>query len=229
MASWLVTGSNRGIGLGLVREALSRGHEVIAAARDPGAAELMGLASRHPALSTVAMDVTSDASVAAAAERFRGQPIDVLINNAGSYGPKQQGAFDVDLDGFLATLAVNTVAPFRVLRAFRANLTAAAPSAKVVTISSSMGAFSGTGTGTLAYRASKAGVNKAVQAVAGELLGHGVISIVMHPGWVRTDMGGPAATLSVAEATTAIVRAIDRLTAKNAGQFLNYDGSPLTW
>jgi NAD(P)-dependent dehydrogenase (short-subunit alcohol dehydrogenase family) len=228
MACWLVTGANRGIGLGLTRRLLGMGHDVIATAREPETArDLAALAGER--LTILAMDATSDASVAAAAARVAGRPVHVLVNNAGVYGPKAQGALDVDLDGFLETLAVNTVAPFRVLRAFAPNLTAAGRGAKCVTISSTMGSLSGAATGVIAYRASKAAVNKAVQASARELLARGIVSVVMHPGWVRTDMGGAGADLSVEEATAGIVSTIERLTEKDAGAFLAWDGRTAAW
>lgn len=228
MSCWLVTGANRGIGLGLTRRLLERGDRVIASARDPGAApELAALAGER--LTILAMDVTSDASVAAAAAAVTGRPVDVLVNNAGVYGPKAQGGLDVDLDGFLETLAVNTVAPFRVLRAFAPNLAAAGRGAKCVTISSTMGSLAGGSTGVVAYRASKAAVNKAVQASARELLSRGIVSVVMHPGWVRTDMGGAGADLSVDEATRGIVKTIDALSETHAGAFISWDGRPAAW
>jgi NAD(P)-dependent dehydrogenase (short-subunit alcohol dehydrogenase family) len=230
MATWLVTGANRGIGLGLTKRLLAAGQDVIATARDTAAAvELSRLAETQPTLTVLAMDATSDPSVAAAAAEIAGRPVHVLVNNAGVYGPKAQGGLDVDLDGFLDTLSINTVAPFRVLRAFAPNLAAAGRGAKFVVISSTMGSITAASTGVIAYRASKAAVNKAVQASARELLGRGIVSVVMHPGWVRTDMGGAGADLSVEEATAGIVATIGKLTEADAGRFLAWDGRPAAW
>jgi NAD(P)-dependent dehydrogenase (short-subunit alcohol dehydrogenase family) len=224
MATWLVTGANRGIGLGLARALGARGDAVIAGVRDPASAgALRALGAR---VEVVPLDVADARSVAAAAAAVGGRPIDVLVNNAGVYGPKRQGAFDLDPDAFLATLAVNSVGPFRVLQAFRRNL---GRGAKVVTISSTMGSFERGGAGYAAYRASKAAVNRAVAATAGELAGHGIVSVVMHPGWVRTDMGGAGADLSVEESATGILRTIDGLGAADAGRFFEWDGRRAPW
>jgi NAD(P)-dependent dehydrogenase (short-subunit alcohol dehydrogenase family) len=224
MATWLVTGANRGIGLGLAQKLAARGDAVVAGARDPASAE--ALRAIGAAVEIVRLDVADGASVAAAAAALRDRRIDVLVNNAGVYGPKRQGAFDLDPDAFLATLAVNAVGPFRVLQAFRSNL---GRGAKVVTISSTMGSFERGGAGYAAYRASKAAVNRAVAATAGELAGHGVVSVVMHPGWVRTDMGGAGADLSVEESAAGILRTVDRLTAADAGRFFEWDGRRAPW
>jgi NAD(P)-dependent dehydrogenase (short-subunit alcohol dehydrogenase family) len=241
----MVTGAGRGIGLGLVTALLARGDSVVATARDLALAPttqghtakgrvLQSLAaSAGDRLTLLEMEVTDSASVAAAAAALGGQPVDVLVNNAGVYGPRPQGPLDVDLAAFADTLAVNTVAPFRVLQAFAPNLIEAARTrgvpAKVATISSTMGSVTGTSTGFLAYRASKAAVNKAVQASAGDLAARGIVSVVIHPGWVRTDMGGPGADISVEESATGIIATIDRLTAGDAGSFLNWDGSRAPW
>lgn len=227
MATWLVTGANRGLGLGLAEHLLARGDRVVAGTRDPlGAEALQRLAARHPALELLPLDVTDAASVAAAKATLGARPIDVLVNNAGVYAERGKGALEADPEAFLATLAVNSVAPIRMIKALADNLT---PGAKVVTISSRMGSLTLGSTGEFVYRASKAAVNKAIQAIAPELAGRGVTAVVMHPGWVRTDMGGRGADLEVGEATAGLMATIDRLTPKDAGTFLNWNGEPIPW
>jgi NAD(P)-dependent dehydrogenase (short-subunit alcohol dehydrogenase family) len=195
---------------------------VIATARAPARADaLAALAARSPGVAILPMDVADDGSVAGAAAALAGRRIDVLVNNAGVMGPKGQGVFALDPGAFLDVLQVNTVAPFRVLAAFRRAL---ASPAKVVTMTSTMGAFAGGGAGYLAYRASKAALNRGMLAAAGELRGHGITAVVMHPGWVRTDMGGPGATLAPDEAARGIAATIDRIGPGDAGRFLNWDG-----
>lgn len=229
MANWLITGANRGIGLGLTRKLLARGERVFAGCRAPDAAgNLQTLKECHGSTLTVlAIDVTSQASVTAAAAQIKA-PLDVLVNNAGVYGPRdRQGLRDMDFAAFEEVLKVNVLAPLRVTQAFAPHVEQA--KGKVVTISSQMGSFAGAATGALAYRTSKAAVNKMMQGVAGELSGQGVTCIVMHPGWVRTDMGGAGATLSIEESTDGIIKVIDSLTLADAGTFRNHDGSTIAW
>lgn len=229
MTTWLITGANRGIGLGLTRLLLKRGDKVIAACREPARAdELAALKTAHgEALAIIAIDVTSARSVASAAEALAG-PIDVLVNNAGIYGPRdRQGALDMDFEAFEDVLRVNTVAPLRVAQAFLPQVTAA--KGKIITISSQMGSVTTPSTGALAYRASKAAVNKVMQGFAAEVRGRDVTCVVMHPGWVRTDMGGSGASLSVDQSTSGIVKVIDGLRLADTGSFRNFDGSVVPW
>lgn len=229
MANWLVTGANRGIGLGLVRKLAERGDTVFAAARDPAAAAgLKALASRHGAgIRLLAMEVTDPSSVAAAA-RAVDAPLDVLVNNAGIYGPRdRQGALDMDFEAWEEVLRVNTLAPLRVAQAFLPHVERAR--GKIVTISSQMGSLQGSSGGALAYRSSKAAVNKAMLGLAEALRPRGVAVMVMHPGWVRTDMGGAGAAIDVETSAAGIIRTIDALDMRGTGSFRNHDGATIPW
>ena len=137
--TWMITGANRGIGLAITIELLRRGDRVIAAARNPWGGALAELAAEHPAdLIPLELDVTSDASVAAAREALVGQPIDVLLNNAGLYGPRdRQKGLDVDFDAWREVFEVNVYAPIRVAQAFLPNVEAG-QGRKIATISSRM-------------------------------------------------------------------------------------------
>lgn len=229
MTTFLITGANRGIGLELTRQALARGDSVIAAARDAGAQSLDALAAKSgDRLQTIALDVVDETSVHAAATSVAGRAIDVLINNAGIIGPNRQSTLDMDFDGLAQTLAVNSIAPLRVTQALLPNLRKS-NHPRIVTISSAMGSLSSAASDRIAYRASKAAVNKIMQGLASDLKRENIPAIVMHPGWVRTDMGGAGADLSPEQSASGILQVIDRLTLASTGAFINYDGKTLPW
>jgi NAD(P)-dependent dehydrogenase (short-subunit alcohol dehydrogenase family) len=157
-------------------------------------------------------------------------PVDVLLNNAGVYGGQRQGLQDMDYADWLRTFEINTLAPLRLAASLLPNLLQA-QQPRIVTVSSQMGAFNvaGMGTGLYAYRSSKAAVSKVMQTLAEELKADGVIVCVVHPGWVRTDMGGAQATLSVEESGGGLFRLIEALTPEQSGRFWRWDGSEHPW
>ena len=157
-----------------------------------------------------------------------GEPIDILINNAGIIGPKRQSTLDMDFDGFAQTLAVNTLAPLAVAQAFLPQLKrSAAP--RILTISSQMGRMSYAKSDRIAYRASKAAVNKVMQGLATDLKPMAVAVALVHPGWVRTDMGGATADIDPSESASGILTLAEGLTLEGTGQFYNWDGSIAEW
>jgi NAD(P)-dependent dehydrogenase (short-subunit alcohol dehydrogenase family) len=222
MTTVLVTGANRGIGQALVEEALRRGHDVIAAMRDPAAAP--AYAGGAPRI--LALDAASDASVAAAAAAVDG-PVDILVNNAGISGPKTRAGDTIDFAGFLETLDVNTVGPMRVTAAFLPHLKRGALK-KVATISSGMGELNANSDWT-PYRVSKVAVNKLMRALATDLAPHGVAVATLCPGWVRTAMGGPNATISPEESAKGLFNVIDGLNLASTGFYKNQAGRTLPW
>ncbi len=224
MAAIVITGAGRGIGLGLAQAYAARGDTVIATVRD----QAKGQALVECGARVETLDVASGPSVAAFAARIADAAVDVLINNAGIYGPRRAGLAHLDMEQAAEVLLVNTLGPLRVTQALLPHLRRAGR-ARVLSISSGMGALSGTSTGEIAYRASKAGLNKAVQASASELAGIGIISVVAHPGWVRTDMGSNAADLSIEQSVEGLVALVDRLTLKDTGRFFDYSGAEIAW
>ncbi|MDQ4061606.1 MAG: SDR family oxidoreductase [Pseudomonadota bacterium] len=226
----LVTGASRGLGFGLVRALAQRGERVLAACRAPEeASALQGLAlTSRKDITVHRMDVTDGVSVAAARAVIGDAPVHGIINNAGIIGPQRQSTLDMDFDGFLETLAVNTLGPLRVVQAFLPNLRAA-PAAKILTITSRMGSFAASGTDRIAYRTSKAAVNRIMLALARDLEPEGIAVGLVHPGWVRTDMGGDSADLGIEESVAGILKAFDGLSVATAGRFLDYDGAEIAW
>jgi NAD(P)-dependent dehydrogenase (short-subunit alcohol dehydrogenase family) len=227
MTTVLITGANRGIGLALAEALIARGDRLIATVRDPfRLPDILRTAPRERVM-VIGMEVTDDRSVARAATALK-EPLDALVNNAGVKGPEQQSALNMDFAGFTQTLAVNTLAPLRVAQAFLPHLKQSA-NPRILTVSSQMGALAGSSTGSVAYRASKAAVNKTMQCLAHELKPKGVTVAVVHPGWVQTDMGGQGADITPAESAAGLMALIDRLSIKDTGQFFRWDGTIHPW
>jgi len=230
MATILITGANRGIGLALAEAFVGRGDRVIATVRKPEHLEgLAALMARAPDLIEVhRLEVTDRASIAALAERLAGRPIDVLINNAGIYGPERQSSLDMDFDGWLEVLKVNTLAPLAVAQALLPNLRLGSHP-RILTVSSGMGSMAFHKSDAVAYRSSKAAVNKAMQCLATDLKGEGIAVGVCHPGWVKTDMGGAHADISPEMSATGLTRIVDRMNLSHAPEFLAWDGATIPW
>jgi NAD(P)-dependent dehydrogenase (short-subunit alcohol dehydrogenase family) len=171
------------------------------------------------------LDVRDEASIQQAAAQI-GEPIDVLVNNAGMIGPQPQSTLNMDFDGFLETLNVNTLGPLRVVQAFLPHLRRA-KAAKIITISSRMGSMSHAKSDRIAYRASKAAVNKVMQGLATDLRPEGVVAVSVHPGWVQTDMGGAGADISVQDSAASLVALIDRIALEDSGGFFDWQGDRL--
>jgi NAD(P)-dependent dehydrogenase (short-subunit alcohol dehydrogenase family) len=232
MRSTLITGANRGLGLEFARQYLADGWQVYAACRDPdSASELRRLADASDAkLQILALDVTDPASVQAAAAELEGQTIDLLLNNAGIGGPRGQTIGNIDYEAWAKVLDVNTMGPLRVSEAFVDHV-AQSERKLIVTITSGMGSLAdNTSGGAYAYRSSKAAVNMVMRSLAIDLAPRGITCVVINPGWVRTDMGGPQATLTPAESVTQLRRLIETLEpALQSGKFFNYDGREYAW
>jgi NAD(P)-dependent dehydrogenase (short-subunit alcohol dehydrogenase family) len=223
MPTVFITGANRGIGFELSRIYAAAGWRVLVGVRDPAAARKL-----LPPIEITALNVAYNASVAALKAKFAADTIDVLINNAGVITPDAQSTFNMDFDGFLDTLNINTLGPLRVTQALLPALQRA-KAAKIITITSKMGSLSYASSDHIAYRASKAAVNKVMQCVATDLKPKGIAVAVVHPGWVRTDMGGSNADIDVGTSAKGIVSVINNLSLATTGQFWNYDGSAIQW
>ena len=229
MTNVLVTGANRGIGLGLVRHHLAAGDGVIACCRKPSEATALN-ALKNERLRIVTLDVTSDASVAALKKTVGDQPIDILYNNAGISGPHNQRVDDVDYDGWTKTFETNVQGPLRVALAFKDNLKAA--QGKIVNITSGMGSIGTLTPGWLmiyAYRSSKTALNMVMRILSFELAKDGVTVILMSPGWVKTDLGGANAAITVEQSAAGITSTVAKIGLDQTGCFINYDGKSIPW
>jgi NAD(P)-dependent dehydrogenase (short-subunit alcohol dehydrogenase family) len=221
VSTYLVTGCGRGVGLALTKALLDRGDRVIGSIRrgEPPIA--------HERFRLLTFDVRDRGAIEAAASSVD-EPIDVLINNAGVIGPPTSSALEMDFAGFADTLDVNVLGPLRVVHAFLPHLRKA-KAAKVMTLSSQLGGTTFPGSDRIAYRASKAALNKVMQGLAYDLAKEGIAVVTAHPGWVRTDMGGRGADIDPAESAAGLVGVVDRLTLETTGRFVNWDGSLRPW
>jgi NAD(P)-dependent dehydrogenase (short-subunit alcohol dehydrogenase family) len=231
MATILITGASRGLGLEFTRQYLTEGWAVIAACRKPGAAR--GLRDLEPkskgALTVVEIDVTDGASVKRAAGRLQGRAIDVLVNGAGVYGGSGQKLGSLDYEDWRQVLEVNLLGPARMCEAFLDGLERS-ERRLIVTITSGMGSLAdNTSGGSILYRTSKAAVNMLMRTSAIDLTARGITCIVVNPGWVKTDMGGPNAKLSPEESIQAMRRVIAKIGPEDSGKFYNYDGREYPW
>ena len=220
----LVTGANRGLGLEFARQYAEAGWKVIGTARKPEqAAELEALGAR-----VVQLDVADQGSVDRMATELADQPIDLLINNAGIF-PRVGKIDEIDFDDYSRTLAVNTVGPVRVTRALLPNLRQG--ELKIIAgLSSNLGSIAENERGNFyGYRESKAALNMFTKTLAAELGPEGFTCVVLTPGWVQTDMGGPNAPLQPADSISGMKAVLDKLTPADNGSFWSYDGSQMPW
>jgi NAD(P)-dependent dehydrogenase (short-subunit alcohol dehydrogenase family) len=231
MASVLITGANRGLGLEFARQYLAEGWQVYATCRDPASAyELRRLAEDSDnRLRILAIAVTDSASIQSAATELDEEAIDLLLNNAGIVGPQGQTIGNIDYEAWAEVLAVNTMGPVRVSEAFVKHV-ARSDRKLIVTLTSGMGSIAdNTSGGSIVYRSSKAAVNMVMRSLAIDLAPRGITCAVVNPGWVRTDMGGPNATLEPSESISALRRLIATLGPEQSGQFFNYTGREYPW
>jgi NAD(P)-dependent dehydrogenase (short-subunit alcohol dehydrogenase family) len=229
--SVLVTGANRGLGLEFVRQYAQAGWKTYAGCRSPKSAkELKALQEQQAELITVLpLDVTDAASVRTAAEKLRGEPIDLLLNNAGVGSPPAQKIGSLDYAAWSRVLDANVLGPARMIEAFVENV-AKGRDKRIVTVTSRMGSIADNSSGgSYAYRSSKAGVNAVVKSFSIDLAPRGITCVVVHPGWVRTDMGGAGGKLAPAESVKALRGLIADLKPADAGKFFNVDGQELPW
>jgi len=231
MPSVLITGAGRGIGLEFVRQYVADRWRVLACCRNPAAAsDLQSLAADHGGqISIHQLDVDDQASAQALKQELGDTPIDVLINNAGVIGQRNARLGDVDYQNWTDCLNTNVLGPMRVTEALVDNV-AASEQKKLITVSSRMGSITlNEAPDSIVYRSSKAAVNMVMKCLANDLAGRGVTVTCFHPGWVRTDMGGPNAAVSVEDSAGGMRKVIATLTAADTGTFRNYDGDSFAW
>jgi NAD(P)-dependent dehydrogenase (short-subunit alcohol dehydrogenase family) len=221
----LITGANRGLGLEFARQYAAAGWQVIGTARTPATAtELNDLGVR-----VLQLDVVDGLSVAQLAEDVADQPIDLLINNAGIMDRDADSIEGLKFDSVERVLAVNTIGPMRVTQALLGNLRSGAGK-QIVHITSGLGSIAdNTRGGFYGYRESKAALNMFNRSLAAELRSEGFTCVVMSPGWVQTDMGGAAATLTPEQSIAGMRKVIAGLSPDDTGSFLSWDGIRVAW
>ena len=226
MPSVLITGANRGLGLELVRQYAADGWKVMACCRKPKSAKALLAVKGDVEIRT--LDVASPASINRLAKGLKGKPTDILINNAGIAGRRLRFG-KTDPKDFLDIMRVNAVAPLMLTEALIANV-AKSKMRKIVAITSRMGSIGDHPSGdSFAYRCSKSALNMAMVNSMGEFGKKNIALVLLHPGWVKTDMGGKQAPVAIPDSVAGMRRVIADLGMETSGRFLNYKGETLPW
>jgi NAD(P)-dependent dehydrogenase (short-subunit alcohol dehydrogenase family) len=225
----LIVGANRGIGLGVTKEFLAHGWDVIATARQPDkATALHALAEQHPGRVAIPrLNMNDPAEVDGFARTLDGKRLDAVLLNAGVAGPDHRSASAVTADEIGALMFTNAIAPIRLARSLADHVR---PGSGVIAFTSSvMGSVAVNPGGHELYRASKAALNSLTRGLWGELSGRKLTLVSLHPGWVRTDMAGPTAPVSVEDSAAGIVAVIQHQAGTHQHRFLDYTGKELPW
>lgn len=234
MPTTLITGANRGIGFQHAKQYAEQGWTVHACARNPATADdLQALAADYETVQIHALDVTDHGAIDALAEQLRGDPVDVLLNNAGTFGPQgapagmaYQSLTNMDYDIWRNILEINLLAPFRVAVAFREHI-AVSEKRTLVMMSSGLASIADNTGSSYAYRSSKAGLNIMTKGMAEEW--SDIIVVAMAPGWCRTDLGGVDAEIDPADSVREQQATYERLTQGDSGRFIDMHGETVPW
>lgn len=227
----LITGCSRGLGLEFAYQYARDGWQVHACARDLKRAEaLLALEARYPEqVSLHTLDVNRDGQIRALERVLGDTVIDLLINNAGYYGPGGVAFGSLDREIWRQVLETNTLSPLMLTQALYPRI-AASGLKTIAFISSRVGSITeNTSGGGYYYRSSKTALNQMVRSLAVDLSGSGVKVVALHPGWVQTDMGGEHARISPEASVSSLRRLLMDLTPEKSGSFLNHDGSSIPW
>ena len=232
MKTTLITGANRGIGLEFSRQLAEDGWCVLACSRDLEKSDALNkLAAEYPERITLyALDVTDHGQIEKLSQTLANKPIDLLINNAGVFPDINDRSFgQTDYDSWAHAFLVNTMAPLKMAEEFIAQITQSSRKT-IVTITSKMGSVADNGRGgSYIYRSSKSAVNMVIKRIAIDLEYNDIISVLLHPGWVRTDMGGPSGLISVEQSVSGMLSVIREVTSADSGKFIAYDGQIIPW
>lgn len=226
MTTVLITGANRGLGLQFARHYAAEGCRVLATCRDPEGAE--ALRSLKGDVQIHALDVADFSAIGRLARTLEGEAIDILVNNAGLMSRGHHFG-EIDYDNWETVLRVNLLAPVAMAESFLAHLERG-KGKRIALLSSLMGSIADNGSGGYyGYRSSKAALNAAGHSLALDLARKGILVLILHPGWVRTDMGGASAPLGAEEAVRGLCRGIADATMEHSGRFFAHDGRELPW
>ena len=232
METTLITGANRGIGLEFSRQFAENGWCVLACSRNLERSDALNkLATEYPEQITLyTLDVTDHGQIKKLSKTLANKPIDLLINNAGVFPDINDRSFgQTDYDAWAYAFLVNTMAPLKMAEAFITQITQSNRKT-IVTITSKMGSVADNGRGgSYIYRSSKSAVNMVVKSIAIDLESDEIISVLLHPGWVRTDMGGPNGLISVEQSVSGMLSVIREVTSTDSGKFIAYDGQIIPW
>ncbi len=230
MPTLLITGANRGIGLELCKQYLNESWDVHACCRKPKKAkELNELADKNNTLTIHELEVTKEKQMDALKKALKDKPVDILINNAGVHalGASQFGK--TDDEAWEEAVAVNLIAPMKMMEHFVENI-AMSDKKLIASMSSKMGSMNDNGSGgAYAYRATKAALNAVMVSAAHDLRHLDITALILHPGWVRTDMGGPHGETSVEQSGEMLRKILDECDITDSGKFFDIDGTVIPW
>ena len=226
----LITGANRGIGLNLAKQFAEDGWRVLACCRKPDQADdLRALSERLPSVELHALDVTDYTRMQELATSLSDCAIDILLSNAGIYGPRGLEFGQVSAEAWREVLEVNSIAPLMLAQAF-ADSVASSRQKLIAVVSSKMGSigYNGSG-GSYIYRSSKTAVNQVVKSMSIDLQDRGISVITLHPGWVQTDMGGANAETTVDDSGKGLKQILQSAGASQNGCFIEFNGNSIPW
>ena len=224
----LITGTNRGIGLKFAEEYSKLGWHVIATCRNPSHAnKLNQLAKDFGSIEIYPLEVSNSDQIHELADALKNKPIDVLINNAGIHRSCSLGS--IDKQAWLESFTINSIAPYEVTIHLLDNILQGSLK-KVISITSKMGSIDdNTSGGSYIYRSSKTALNSIMRSLEHDLAHHGIATLTLHPGWVKTDMGGMGAWINVDESVAGMIKQIEKLNLSNAGRYVDYAGKKINW
>ncbi|RPF90609.1 MAG: SDR family oxidoreductase [Rhizobiales bacterium TMED168] len=231
MSTVMIVGATRGIGLELTKQYADEGNTVIACARDLNAAsQLDELASGLENIKIEELDIAEASSIESASGRIGKESIDSIIIVAGYVGgmPENQTIDNIDIDEWHRTLNINTIGPLLVAKAFKENLSSSG-NGNFMILSSQLAASTWPMGGMYVYSTTKAAVSKVGQILALDWAQEPIIVSIMHPGWVQTDMGGPAAEITAEESASGIRKVISGLKKEDSGNFYKWNGEIHPW
>ncbi|MBT8127255.1 MAG: SDR family oxidoreductase [Gammaproteobacteria bacterium] len=227
----LITGASRGIGLEMVNYSIEQNWRVFACCRHPQQADrLLSVAKlANGRVSVHVVDMEELATIQALAYELRNEAIDILVNNAGIYGSENNKFGNVDVASWISTFQVNSIAPLKVAEALIEQVRMG--ERKIIAcMTSKMGSMADNGYGnSYIYRSSKAALNAVVKSMSIDLRNDGIKCIALHPGWVKTDMGGPNAEITARESVTHLFNIMLSLGQEDSGRFIDIDGSDIPW
>ena len=231
MNTVLITGANRGLGLEFCKQYAKAGWSVLACCRNPDlATELNDLATENPQVQVFQIDVLDRKSIDILANDLKGTCIDLVIANAGVYGDSRGHEFgNLEYEYWINTLETNVLGVVKVAEAFLPNLKNSQKPC-LAALSSQMGSIADNGSGgSILYRSSKAALNAAMKSLSIDLQKDNIGVLIFHPGWVKTDMGGPHALIDAETSVCGMIKQISEFEMSQTGCFIKYDGTQLPW
>ncbi|MCL2919751.1 SDR family oxidoreductase [Shewanella litorisediminis] len=229
MTQVVITGANRGIGLALTKLYLDAGCDVAACCRTPDeATALHAMMEIHEGLELFELDISANDAIASLGDALAERPIHRLINNAGYYGPKGVMLGNTPQDEWQALFAINCIGPLKLVEALTEGLCQG--QGIIANLTSKMGSMTDNSSGgAYLYRSAKAAQNAVTRSLAIDLAPHGVKAVALHPGWVKTAMGGPNALIDTETSAAGLYRVIEELTSAQSGGFFDYQGNKIPW